>query len=270
MLQRAPRDPLQGDSDAGQSDVAMGPGAAAGRPLPYRQATNLLDCIRIMGEANADECRHQILGTPRPVPPICVPAGDPGWSDFTGTAPASSSFAAETDFHFEVMPTDWGFSIIRAIFDGASSWRKPPSGPTRAAVIADCLKFMPGGTYNLTAVPTCAAAIQPNPALQATTAAECTTVIGAEFDRVAAAESARLLKHEQYHFRLACAMASKGTAALRQASPQPADQIRNIVATKANNLTTLYDNQTTHGCNQASQDAWQQRIDGGLPGTTVP
>ena len=31
------------------------------QPLPYREATHLLECIRIMGEENAPFCRRQIL-----------------------------------------------------------------------------------------------------------------------------------------------------------------------------------------------------------------
>ena len=40
----------------------------SGSTLPYRQATELLECIRIMGEANRDYCREVVLGEkPTPV-----------------------------------------------------------------------------------------------------------------------------------------------------------------------------------------------------------
>ena len=39
----------------------------AGSPLPYRQATELAECIRIMGDANAAYCRQTVLGE-APVP----------------------------------------------------------------------------------------------------------------------------------------------------------------------------------------------------------
>jgi hypothetical protein len=40
-----------------------------GGTLPYRQATELADCIRIMGEANAAFCRQEVLGEPQPPAP---------------------------------------------------------------------------------------------------------------------------------------------------------------------------------------------------------
>ena len=268
-LQRATLDGMDGAPDA--SGAAPRDGASAST-LPYRQATSLLDCIRIMGADNADECRHEILGTPRQVPPLCVPATDPTWSDFTGAPPSRTNFAAETDFHFDTAATDWGFSIIRAFFD-STSWRKPDA-PQRQQVVSACQAFFAGqsGSFSLTppAHQTCNASISANTSLQATTGTECETVLGAEIDRVVALESTRLLTHEQYHFRLACAMASKGTDALRGGSSRDPAAILRIVQTKANTLTSQYDTQTNHGCNAAQQSAWQTRIDAGLPGTTVP
>jgi hypothetical protein len=37
-----------------------------GNTLPYREATELLDCIKIMGEQNAASCRQQVLGEEAP------------------------------------------------------------------------------------------------------------------------------------------------------------------------------------------------------------
>lgn len=37
-----------------------------GGTLPYREATNLLDCIRIMGPGSEDYCNNEVLGTPMP------------------------------------------------------------------------------------------------------------------------------------------------------------------------------------------------------------
>jgi hypothetical protein len=36
--------------------------------LPYREATRLADCIRILGESQAAFCRHDVLGEPLPTP----------------------------------------------------------------------------------------------------------------------------------------------------------------------------------------------------------
>jgi len=44
----------------------------SGSTLPYREASELAECVRIMGEQNAEYCRHQVLGeiVARPPPPI--------------------------------------------------------------------------------------------------------------------------------------------------------------------------------------------------------
>jgi hypothetical protein len=39
-----------------------------GSTLPYREATELAECIRIMGDANRDYCRQTVLGEPPPAP----------------------------------------------------------------------------------------------------------------------------------------------------------------------------------------------------------
>ncbi|HEU4711214.1 MAG TPA: DUF4157 domain-containing protein [Pyrinomonadaceae bacterium] len=45
-----------------------------GLPLPYRQAKELTDCIRIMGEQNAAYCRREVLGEkPSPAAPTVAP-----------------------------------------------------------------------------------------------------------------------------------------------------------------------------------------------------
>jgi len=51
-----------------------------GDTLPYREATELLECIRIMGQENATYCRQEVLGEqpqPTPPPPPCSPTGLP-------------------------------------------------------------------------------------------------------------------------------------------------------------------------------------------------
>ncbi|MEQ8963027.1 MAG: DUF4157 domain-containing protein, partial [Coleofasciculus sp. C2-GNP5-27] len=40
-----------------------------GGTLPYREATELVECIRIMGEENSAYCRHEVLGEPMPPAP---------------------------------------------------------------------------------------------------------------------------------------------------------------------------------------------------------
>jgi hypothetical protein len=59
LLQRAPLIPPDREP----------PPPRRGGPLPFREATELADCIRIMGEANAAFCRQEVLGEPQPPAP---------------------------------------------------------------------------------------------------------------------------------------------------------------------------------------------------------
>lgn len=49
-------------ADAVTSSSPSPSGGQTGSTLPFREATELLDCIRIMGEANRDYCRAVVLG----------------------------------------------------------------------------------------------------------------------------------------------------------------------------------------------------------------
>ena len=275
-LQRAPMGGMDDGMGSGQpasSAAGSAPGGAPGGTPDRRTTTQLLDCIHALGEDHADECRHQVLGSPRPTPPLCDPATGPAAAAFTGTPPAKTRFAGKTDWHFAGAPPDWGFSIIRVFFDGATSWMKPAVTSTnRPQIIAGCQTAVAGGkSFRFNPSPQrCASSLQPDPSIRATTAAECETKIGAEFDRVAAIELARVLTHEQYHFRIACVMAGKGSAALKVSSPSPAEDIRHTVETKARALSNQYDTETDHGCIAAKQAAWQADVDAGLPTTKVP
>jgi hypothetical protein len=55
----------------GPSQADTAPTRTHGSTLPHREATELLDCVRIMGEANAAYCRQQVLGE-APPPPLSV------------------------------------------------------------------------------------------------------------------------------------------------------------------------------------------------------
>jgi hypothetical protein len=279
ILQRVPAD-FGGGTPNGKGVGPSGlPGPPSGSTLPYREATELLDCIRILGEANADYCHHVVLGVPLPAvpPPQCVPDRELTWADFTGTPPARSRFAADTAYHYEIVQRS-GFTIIQAILDSAKSWVRPAAADATNRSATDCgrlvrqctrsLKNNPG-SWSLSPPAGCAASISPDTSLAATTTAECDTVIGAECDSTAVQESERLLRHEQYHFKLACAIAGKGTAAV-QAGSGTSQQILRSVRTKDSTLHSRYDAQTDHGCNQADQNGWEADIDGGLNAVTIP
>jgi len=76
------------------------------------------------------------------------------------------------------------------------------------------------------------------------------------------------LKHEQYHYSLACALARKGTQAILGGAT-PADILR-TVRTRSGTQTRSFDNDTQHGCDAAQQDTWEKAIRDGLPAVTIP
>ncbi|HEY4684542.1 MAG TPA: hypothetical protein VII57_00715 [Dehalococcoidia bacterium] len=75
-----------------------------GAPLPYREATELAECIRIMGEANTAYCRQEVLGEKPTVPQrkltVNVTKLD-GSTRSTSVADASAIFRAAADFSIE-------------------------------------------------------------------------------------------------------------------------------------------------------------------------
>jgi len=48
------------------TDKPQGKSFGHGTTLPYREATELIKCIKIMGEESTDYCRHEVLGEPIP------------------------------------------------------------------------------------------------------------------------------------------------------------------------------------------------------------
>lgn len=250
-----------------------------GSTLPRREALEMLRCMELMGDSTY--CRHTVLG--EPLPPAPIPVCDPGrsltWADFRGT-PRPSNLGAETHFHFDLVrsPVE---RVIQAVFDGAASWVRPrvngnPATNGCAAKVTACERSLTrrgaGAFVNLAPPVGCAATVAADASIHATTPAECTSLLAPECNRVAALESARLLRHEQGHFDIACVLARKGTAALQGA---PASQERTIltaVRTKANQQTLSYDavGQTNHGCNAGPQATWEAEIAAGLPTVTIP
>jgi hypothetical protein len=99
-------------------------------------------------------------------------------------------------------------------------------------------------------------------------------VLGPECDRVANAESARLLRHEQLHFDMACVLAAKGTAAIAASPGVDPNAILNDVITEANRLYNdagnEYDTDTDHGCKATEQADWEGRVQRDLPSVTIP
>lgn len=101
----------------------------------------------------------------------------------------------------------------------------------------------------------------------ATSAADCQN-IGDECTRTAELESQRLLRHEQGHMNIACAMARKFNFALRQGTPFA--QLNGGPGRFIQNIQNKYDRQTQHGCLAGPQASWEGEIASGLPNEAIP
>jgi hypothetical protein len=206
-------------------------------------------------------------------PGSCEPSRRLTWADFKGPV---GSYGAFTGFD-HTLETVNGEQIVRATFAPARSYVKPdakdPANRATSgcgAVIKQCETMLAGKTgvtLPLAADGHCAAGPRPDPRIVATSSAECSSVLGPECDRVRQLESERLLRHEQLHFDIACALARKGTRAI-SLKPSESARILQAVKDKAHELSNdggAYDSETDHGCNAAPQAAWDQSVGAGMP-----
>jgi hypothetical protein len=184
--------------------------------------------------------------------------------DFLGTPP-NSPFAALTSFHFSKRDGKIGVDE-----DKAGSWvnkRKVavtgrPAATTGA--VRDCQKTLsrPNMTdYTWTPSTSCPASAEIRSSATANSRDECETVIGAQLDTEDQADMARLLRHEQYHMNLACALASLGNDQI--AAGTAFGTALNRVVAASSREQRAYDNDTKHGCDSGAQGTWEGNIDSG-------
>lgn len=126
--------------------------------------------------------------------------------------------------------------------------------------VPGAFSYTPGGN------PDCPATMA-GATVVATAAGDCSKVSAACIS-AEVTESARILKHEQGHMDIACAMARKFNMALRQGTPfnvlnrDPRGFIQAI--------QNRYDAETHHGCLPGPQSAWEAEIASGLPKEALP
>lgn len=209
---------------------------------------------------------------PAPSVSSCVPDRPLTWNDYSERS-GIGKMGAETRWTFVLQD-----NIIKAQHS-RESWVRPKfkhaSDRHRngcAQMVNQCQRHLgqnPGGTSTMSSSPsvTCSSSIVPN-SVTATTIDECNTVIGAECDRAAVEESARLLRHEQTHFDIACILAAKGNDAIF--AGQPAQTILHAVAARSRKVTSQYDTDSDHGCDQSGQISWSKDVDAGLPNVVIP
>lgn len=211
-------------------------------------------------------------------PDVCAPDKPLTWANFKGTpnqpfdaftvAPVKSGPLPSEVCAQRILGRPAKPSIrFRTVLDESKSFVREPfksaNDPTKNGckpLLDDCQKVMatPGRVYNSPVMnPKCAASA-PMPNVQATTLAECTSVIGAACAKRQIDESARLLDHEVGHFDISCALARKANAALDAGGALAA--IETAVEKKRDDLYKLYDADTDHGCKPAEQAAWKSDI----------
>ena len=209
----------------------------------------------------------------------CSPDRSLTWADFKGSPSGSSS--AETAYKLQIQAAN-GASLITATFNPQASWVKPMFGKPTDPKATGCEKSVnscqgwfaknPKGTWGPLTKNTssCSASVPYNSSVTAQQSSDCSSQIGAECSRVAQMESDRLLKHEQTHFDIGCAIARKGTMAILSAAPGTHQQILNAVKKASTEQNKKYDNATNHGCNASSQASWEADVKAGLQSVKIP
>ncbi|HWB97835.1 MAG TPA: DUF4157 domain-containing protein [Bryobacteraceae bacterium] len=231
--------------------------------------------------ARAIRMLDRVTGVTAEAPPEafinpCDPIRPLTWADFRGT-PGGGGFGALTRWNFPDVTGPSG-RRLRAVFQPNQSWVRPQfANPTNGALngcnttVAQCEGFFsPGvtGTFSMTPSTGCPASVQPNPSVVATNFSGCSGALAPECTRVAVEESARLLRHEQLHFDIACILVGKANASL--AAGRNFTTVRAALTARSNAVTSQYDTQTNHGCFATPQATWVTNVSAGLPGVNVP
>jgi hypothetical protein len=213
--------------------------------------------------------------TPTIIKPVprCLPDRPLKWSDFTPGAVRGSGAKTVAP---AVEENVQGNMMFRVIMDHAASKVLPkvPAAADRtkngcATDVAACKQVFRGsgfGDFQRTPPQNCDAAEFTKST--STNAGECESVIGADCDRDAVAEAARLLRHEQAHFDLTCKLVGRADDAL--AAGRPFATVKRWLNTHDNAQQQQYENDTMNGCVASKQATWQKEIAGGLQSVPGP
>jgi hypothetical protein len=232
-----------------------------------------------------------------PDPDECNPPRELTWADFTAAPDMSSKFGAVTGTAIKKIDiksqqcvesvlgrTTGPKRLFQGLFQPEKSWVKPhsvnaadPAKNGSAAITAKCRSDMDAAVAKGIVNPTWALSTAINPkcpasalpaGTPATTKAGCGTTVVTDLTTRAVAESARLLNHEQHHFKLACALAKKANGLVWRGGDFA--KLDAVMADKRSKTQKLYDDEAEHGCNAAKQAAWETEIANGLPSVVLP
>lgn len=225
-----------------------------------------------------------------PDPDECTPPQALTWANFSGTPNMGSDFGALTVSDLRergansarrtCLPDPTGIPTrgVQAFFIPSRSWVKPMfRNPGNLAatgcnrVVSDCatsIRRNPGSTWALNTTVSTECPASPTPrGDSASSVAECTSVVGKDCTDRAAAESARLLRHEQGHFNITCAMARKANNMVYTDASFP--NLLRAARAMLQGVHDDYDAQTGNGCNAGAQATWETDIANGLPKVTI-
>jgi hypothetical protein len=225
-----------------------------------------------------------------PDPDECTPPRALTWANFTGTPNMGSDFGALTvsdlrertanNARRTCLADSTGIPTrgVQAFFIPSRSWVKPMFTRTSNLVATGCnrvvnncatsIRQTPGSTWALNTTPSTECPASPTPrGDSATSVAECTSVVGKDCTDRAAAESARLLRHEQGHFNITCAMAKKANN-LAYTDASFSDLLKAARA-MLQSVHDKYDAQTGNGCNAGAQATWETNTANGLPNEAI-
>ena len=218
----------------------------------------------------------QSCQVPPPTPPVkvCDPDRKLTLADFKEDATLPVGKAGKTAVDTPRVQ-DGGKTIFQAKLLSRSAMRpetKDPKDRSKSGcgdLTKSCKDIVAKGkTFRAGNQPGCPAAPQFDSTKKATNDAECDSVIGTECDRVKVEDSARVLKHEQLHFDIACVLTKKANAAL--AAGGNIDTIEKALKAKINAANKKYDDESKHGCDASQQSSWESDVNGGLTKVTVP
>ncbi len=213
----------------------------------------------------AGSVQRQDAGKPAPAQPFTCPTFS-DFSTFTGKPPAGKKGkAAFTSTEVSLS----GGSVV-AKFRADRSWKDPdvvPSGgqrvPKDATVVKACVDHFGNPRaqpFSRTSpIADCLASAANMPTRTAANSTECTTTFGAALDQDRAKDTPRLLRHEQYHMNLACALARIANRLIAGGTTPRRAAARAIAANKK--LQAQYDTETDGGCLPNAQARWESDID---------
>jgi hypothetical protein len=221
------------------------------------------DCNHEKPEATPVQRDDAEAGGAAPTAPACHTLTSFA-ADFLGRAPRSP-FAAMTSFSF--VKRDGRIAVDH---DKAGSWvnRRTVAvngrPPATTGAVSECRRTL--GKPNMaeftwTPSASCPASADIRSSATANNRGECETVIGAQLDIEDQADTARLLRHEQYHLNLACALASLGNDEIGSGTTVAA-ALKHVVAASRREQRA-YDDDTSHGCDSGAQGSWEGNIDSG-------